>query len=104
MKTDMARMKSIKTFADNDCNLYNLIKANGKNSYFMEVLYYYVRRSLVEAEFDLSEYDGFNINGKYLGYKLEVNFGGAFNNVIQSLSFALSVRALMLNPTYICHS
>ena len=97
----MKDQKLIKTFADKDCNVYNLIKANGENSYFMEVLYYYVRRSLYEADFNLYEYDGFNINGKYLGKKLEVNFGSAYDNVIQSLGFALSVRALMLNPSYI---
>lgn len=96
----MKNRKSTKTFADNDCNIFSLIKANGQNSYFMEVLYYYVRRTLLEADFDLSEYDGFNTNGKYLGYKVEVNFSNVFNNVIQSLSFALSVRALLLNPTY----
>lgn len=97
----MKDQKLIKTFANQDCNVYNLIKANGENSYFMEVLYYYVRRSLYEADFNLYEYDGFNINGKYLGKKLEVNFGSSYDNVIQSLGFALSVRALMLNPSYI---
>jgi len=97
----MAKTKSIKTFAEKGCNLYNLIKANGEDPYFMEVLYYYVRRSLLRADFDLSEYEAFTINGKYLGYKLEVDFGNAFDNVIQSLSFALSVRALILNPSNI---
>lgn len=97
----MKGQKLIKTFADKDCNVYNLIKANGEDSYFMEVLYYYVRRSLLRADFDLSEYEAFTINGKYFGFKLEVNFGSAYNNVIQSLSFALSVRALMLNPSYL---
>lgn len=97
----MAKTKSIKMFAEKNCNLYKLIKANGEDPYFMEVLYYYVRRSLLRADFDLSEYEAFTINGKYLGYKLEVDFGNAFDNVIRSLSFALSVRALILDPSYI---
>ena len=79
----MKGQKLIKTFADKDCNVYNLIKANGEDSYFMEVLYYYVRRSLLRADFDLSEYEAFTINGKYFGFKLEVYFGSAYYNVIQ---------------------
>lgn len=96
----MKEKKSIKTYADNS-NLKKVIKAYIDDPYFMEVMYYYVRRSLLEYEFNLKDVDGFDINGKYLGEKIEVDFTGIFNNVLKSLGFALSIRALMLNSDYI---
>ena len=96
----MKEKKSIKTYADNS-NLKKVLKANIDDPYFMEIIYYYVRRSLLKYDFNLKEVDGFDINGKYLGEKIEVEFTGIFNNVLKSLGFALSIRALMLNSDYI---
>ena len=96
----MKGKKSTKTYADNS-NLKKVIKAYINDPYFMGVIYYYVRRSLLKYEFNLKDVDGFDINGKYLGEKIEVEFTGIFNNVLKSLGFALSIRALMLNSDYI---
>jgi hypothetical protein len=96
----MKEKKSTKTYADNS-NLKKVIKAYIDDPYFMEVIYYYIRRSLLKYEFNLKDVDGFDINGKYLGEKIEVEFTGIFNNVLKSLGFALSIRAMMLNSDYI---
>ena len=95
----MKKTKSIKTYVDND-RLCSLIKSNIDNSYLLDVLYYHVRRALIKLDFNLQDYDGFNISGKYLGYDLGVDFDYNYDNVIKSLSLALSLRAIILNKDY----
>ena len=92
-------MKSTKTYVDNN-RLCSLIKSNIDNSYLLDVLYYHVRRALIKLDFNLQDYDGFNISGKYLGYDLGVDFDYNYDNVIKSLSLALSLRAIILNKDY----
>lgn len=88
-------------FADTSKALLKLIKGNADNSYFLEVLYYHLRKALIHENFDLRELDAFRISGKYLGYDIDVYLDRQYNNVVTSLSLALSLRALMLNNHYL---
>ena len=97
----MAKMKSTKTFAETNNRLYQLIKKNITDSYFLEVLYYHFRMALSMKNFNLSGVETLIISGKYLGYDLEVNLDRNFNNVIRSLNIALSLRAFLLDSSYI---
>lgn len=96
----MAKTKLTKTFAETNNRLYKLIKKNITDSYFLEVLYYHIRKALIMKEFNLSEVETLRISGKYLGYDLAVNLDGNFNNVIRSLNIALSLRAFILDSSY----
>ncbi len=97
----MKKKKSTKTYADIGNEFLNLIRRNADDSYFLEVLYYYIRRALISCDYNLREVDGVMINGRFLGYKLEVLFSKIFNTTLRSLGLALSIRALMLNRQYL---
>ena len=51
--------------------------------------------------FNLNELEGFSINGRFFGYKQEVIFDTIFNTILKSLGLALSIRAIILNKTYL---
>ncbi len=97
----MKKEKSTKMFVDHDNKFLKQIKANADNAYYLRVLYYYVRRALIQCDFNLKEVDGFNLNGRFLGYKQEVLISKIYNTPLKSLSLALSIRAFMLNSTYL---
>ena len=78
-----------------------MIKSNIDDPYFLEVLYYHVRLSLIKQNYNLHDLDGFNISGKYMGDDIYVDLGRIYNNILRSLNLALSIRAFMLNCKYI---
>lgn len=96
----MKDRKSTKTYADSNNPLYKLIKGNIDNPYFLEVLYYYIRLALIQKGFNLYDVSYFNISGKYLGYDIKVVLNRFYNNVLKSLSLALSLRAFIINNNY----
>ena len=98
---EMKDRKSIKTYANTSRGLYKLVKQNIDDAYFMEVLYYHVRKALILKDFNLHDLDGFRISGKYLGYDVDVELDRTYNNVIRSLNLVLSLRAFMLNSLYL---
>ena len=55
----MKEKRSTKTYAENGSKFLKLLKANADDSYFLEVIYYYVRRSLAVCDFNLKDCDGF---------------------------------------------
>ena len=93
----MKEKRLTKMSAKDDKGLYKIIKANADDSYFLEVLYYYICRALIQVNYNLRNIDGFSINGRFLGYKQEILFSKIFNTPLKSLGFALSVRAIILN-------
>lgn len=97
----MKKEKSTKMFVDHDNKFLKLIRANADNAYYLEVIYYYVRRALVQCDYNLKNVDGFVLNGRFLGYKQEVLISKIFNTPLNSLSLALSIRAFMLNNSYL---
>ena len=97
----MAKMKSTKTYVDKSNSLFKLLKGNIDNSYLIEVLYYHVRKALLKTDFNLNNVDAFNISGKYCGYDLLVDLNRFYDNVVRSLSLALSLRAIILNKNYL---
>lgn len=97
----MKKKKSIKTFAEVDNAFFKLLKAHAEDKYFLEVLYYYICRALIVYNYNLSEVDGIIINGRFMGYKMEVLFSPIFNTILKSLSLAMSIRAIILNKEHI---
>lgn len=96
----MKAMKSTKTYADKSKGLLKMIKSNINDPYFLEVLYYHVRLSLIKQNYNLHDLDGFNISGKYMGYDIYVDLDRLYNNILRSLNLILSIRAFMLNGKY----
>lgn len=97
----MKEKKSTKTYVDYKNQFLKQLKANADNSYFLEVLYYYVRRALSARTFNLKEDEGFSINGRFFGYKQEIIFTPIFKTALKSLGLALSIRAIMLDKSYL---
>lgn len=93
-------MKSTKTYANKNNPLYKLIKDYIEDSYFLEVLYFYIRLALKQKNFNLSDITYFNISGKHMGYDIEVYLNRYFDNVLKSLSLLLSLRAFLINKSY----
>lgn len=97
----MKERKSIKTYANISNGLFKLIKSNINDPYFIEVLYYHVRKALLLKEFDLHELDAFRISGKYLGYDVDVELKRTYDNVLRSLNLVLSLKAFLIDSKYI---
>ena len=78
----MAKMKSTKMSANN--RVYQLVKNNINDSYFLEVLYFHIRKALSMKDFNLGDVETLRISGKYLGYDIEVDLDYKFNSIINT--------------------
>lgn len=97
----MKEKRSTKTYVSYENKFLKLIKTNVDNTYFLEVLYYYIRRALSAQSFNLQDDEGIIINGRFFGDKQEIIFTSIFNTVLKSLGLALSIRAIMLDRKYL---
>ncbi len=97
----MKEKRSTKTYVSYENKFLKLIKTNVDNTYFLEVLYYYIRRALSARSFNLQDDEGIIINGRFFGDKQEIIFTSIFNTVLKSLGLALSIRAIMLDRKYL---
>lgn len=102
----MKNQKSTKTYAESGNVLLTQLKKHVEDSYYLDVLYYYFRKALIELDFNLGTYKKIAVNGRYFGDKKDIVFSPIFNSVLKSLSLVLSLRAIMLNKEYInaCYS
>lgn len=97
----MKEKKSTKMYANNENGFLKQIRINADNAYYLEVLYYYVRRALITYDYNLKEVDGFVLNGRFLGYKQEILIPKLYNTPLESLGLAMSIRAFMIDKNYI---
>ena len=97
----MKEKRSTKTYVEYGNKFLKLLKANEENSYFLDVLYYYVRRAVSVCDFNLEDCDGFNMNGRFMGYKQEIIFSPIFKSTLKSLGLVLSIRAIILDKSYL---
>jgi hypothetical protein len=99
----MAKNKKLtKTFVNmNNKRIYNKIKNHLDDSYFLEVLYYYIRRALIRTSFNLGEISGIKFNGRFLGHELELDFSVDYDTELKSLGLLLSIRAFMINQKFL---
>lgn len=102
----MKKKQSTKTSVEYDKSFLKQIRANVDNAYFLEVLYYYVRRALIVNDYNLRLVDGFDLNGRFLGYNQKIEFSNKFDTPVKSLGLAMSIRAFMHDKNYIndCYS
>lgn len=94
-------MKSTKMSASYGNSLVKLLKSKSDDTYFFEVLYYYIRRALIACDYNLSEVGGFDINGRFFGFKQEVLLSDIYTSPMKSLGLAMSIRAFMLDINYL---
>ena len=94
-------MKSTKMSASYGNSLLKLLKSKSDDKYFLEVLYYYIRRALIKYDYNLSDVDGFDLNGRFFGFKQEVLLSDIYNSPMKSLGLAMSIRAFMLDVNYL---
>ena len=87
--------------AEKSSEIFKLVKKNVTDEYFMRVLYYHVRKALIETNFKFGELDAFTISGKYFGEDQTVGLNRLYHNILKSLNLVLSLRALMINPQYL---
>lgn len=97
----MGKMKSIRTSANNGNSIYLLVKKNIDNPYYLDVIYYHIRKALIIKNFNLEDVETIKISGKYLGYDIEVDLNYSYYDIISSLSLALSLKAFILSKKYI---
>ena len=99
----MKKKKSTKMYAESAVRNEFLLqlKAHIDDSYYLDVVYYYVRKALITLNFNLGDYGSIAINGRYFGYKDEISFSKLYNNTLSSLGLVMSIRAIMLDRDYI---
>ena len=97
----MKEKKSTKTFVEVDNSFVKQLKVHADDTYFLEILYYYVCRALIVYNYNLSGVDGIIINGRFMGSKMEVLFSPIFDTIVRSLSLAMSIRAIILNKEHL---
>lgn len=99
----MKKKKSIKTSAENirRPELLSLLNKHIDDSYYLDVVYYHVRKALITLEYNLEEYESIIVNGRFFGYKDEIKFSQHYDTVLKALGLVLSIRAIMLNKDYI---
>lgn len=81
--------------------LLNFIKDNIEDEYAMQVFYYNIKDSFLRNDFSLSNVQSFQIDGRYLGYAININLHTRYKTAKHALAFMLSVRLLMLNQKYL---
>ena len=98
----MKKKKLTKTYAECGNELLLHLKAHIEDAYFMNVVYYYVRRALIKYDFDLGDLEVIVFNGRHLGYKYELPLPPQnYNTILKALGLTMSLRAIMLNKNYI---
>ena len=97
----MTNKKSIKTSAEHGKSLLKILKENISDEYFLEVLYFYIRRALIRTDFNLQDISGIKFNGRYLGHELKVDFSTDYDTITKSLGLLLSIRVFMLDSKYL---
>ena len=97
----MKEKKSTKTFVEVDNSFVKQLKVHADDTYFLEILYYYVCRALIVYNYNLSGVDGIVINGRFMGSKMKVLFSPIFDTIVKSLSLAMSIRAIILNKEHL---
>lgn len=85
----------------NNKSLYNKLKKNIEDVYFLEILYYYVRRALIRKDYNLGDVSGIKFNGRFLGHELNLDFSVDYDTELKSLGLLLSIRAFLINQKFI---
>ncbi len=78
-------------------SIYKYITSNPNNDYALEVLYYHVKKALLQTDFNLKNTYSLSICEKYLGEKVEIIINGTYTTYLDSIALLLSIRALMLD-------
>ncbi len=81
--------------------ILNYIKESIGNEYAMEVLYYTLKKAVLENDYNIKEVSFIDIDGKFHGEKIRVGTRMKYRSALHTFSLLLSVRALMLNEKYL---
>ena len=67
----------------------------------MEVLYYTIKKTVIANDYNLRDVAFFDIDGRFHGEEIRVGTRMRYRSVLHTISMLLSVRALMLNDSYL---
>lgn len=81
--------------------MLRFIKSAINDSYAMSVLYYEVRNQLVKNNFNLKNVEFIILSNKYFDQEVRIDVRQRYYNRLYSLSLLLSVRALMIDKSWI---
>ena len=77
--------------------LYNFIKSNLDDEYVMSVLYYSVRKAVVDNDFNLKEASQIILSHKFLEEPVSINIRKIFDSKEKTMALLLSLRAATTN-------
>lgn len=77
--------------------LYNFIKSNLDDEYVMSVLYYSVRKAVVDKDFNLKDASQIILSHKFLDEPVSINIKKIFDSKEKTMALLLSLRAILLD-------
>ena len=77
--------------------LYNFIKSNLDDEYVMSVLYYSVRKAVVDNDFNLKDASQIILSHKFLDEPVSINIKKIFDSKEKTMALLLSLRAILLD-------
>lgn len=82
-------------------NMLRFIKSAINDPYAMAVLYYEIRNQLAKHNFNLKNVEFIILSNKYFDQEVRIDVRQRYYNRLYSLSLLLSVRALMIDKSWI---
>lgn len=80
--------------------MFDYIRESLGDEYAMEVLYYTLKKTVVDNDYNIKDLSFFDIDGRFHGEMIRVGTRMRYRSEIHAISLLLSVRALMLNERY----
>lgn len=77
------------------------IRESIDDKYAMEVLYYTLKTAVITNDYNLRDVSYVDVDGRYHGDTIRVGTRMRFRSTLHTISMLLSVRALMLNESYL---
>ncbi len=81
--------------------MLDYIKESIDNKYAMEVLYYTIKNAVITNDYNLKDVLFVDIDGRYHGNEILVGTRMRYRSDLHTISMLLSIRALMLNKSYL---
>ena len=81
--------------------MLDYIKESIDNKYAMEVLYYTIKNAVITNDYNLKDVLFVDIDGRYHGDEIRVGTRMRYRSDLHTISMLLSIRALMLNKSYL---
>lgn len=84
-----------------DLSLLTYVKNNADDEYALNVLYYCIKKHIVEKDFSLNAISSLFIDGRYMGYAIKITSRAVYKSPLHAFAVLLSIRLLIINHKYI---